>query len=108
MAAIATTDALIARAPEQAAAAVRAIVKTQLALKADVARATAVGRKVFPPQEAELIAELIRRDLPYYDPTIAPEFVVGMNRFARAVGILDAEPRYEDVVATQFSALWKN
>jgi len=108
MAAIATTDALIARAPEQAAAAVRAIVKTQLALKADVARAAAVGRKLFPPQEAELIAELIRRDLPYYDPTITPEFVVGMNRFARDVGILDAEPRYEDVVATRFSALWRS
>src|SRR5205085_1729186 len=33
---IAATDALIARAPEQAAAAVRAIVKTQAALKANV------------------------------------------------------------------------
>ena len=38
---IATTDALIARAPEVAAAAVRAIVKTQEALKADVSRAPA-------------------------------------------------------------------
>ena len=37
-------------------------------LKANVARATEVGRKLFPPSEAELIAELIRRDLPYYDP----------------------------------------
>ena len=28
------------------------------------------GRKLFPPSEAELIAELIRRDLPYYDAAL--------------------------------------
>ena len=52
-------------------AAVRAIVKTHAALKADVSRATEVGRKLFPPSEAELIAELIRRDLPFYDASIS-------------------------------------
>src|SRR5262249_43638416 len=71
MASIATTDRLIAHAPEMAAAAIRAIVKTQAALRQNVAGATEVGRKLFPPSEAELIAELIRRDLPYYDPTIS-------------------------------------
>ena len=71
MASIATTDRLIERSPETAAAAVRALVKTHAALKADVSRATEVGRKLFPPSEAELIAELIRRDLPYYDATIS-------------------------------------
>ena len=106
MASIATTDALIERSPESAAAAIRAVVKTQQALKADVARATAVGRKLFPPAEAELIAELIRRDLPYYDPTISREFVAGMNAFARTENILKGNPTYEAVVATQFSALW--
>src|SRR5215471_16849918 len=60
MASIATTDQLIERAPETAAAAIRAIVKTQTALRHNVARATEVGRKLFPPSEAELIAELIR------------------------------------------------
>ena len=40
-----------------------------------------VGRKLFPPSEAELIAELIRRDLPYYDATISRPFVAGMNQF---------------------------
>ena len=40
---IATSDALIARTPEEAAAAVRAIVKTQAALKANVARAADQG-----------------------------------------------------------------
>ena len=67
MASIATTQRLIDKSPEVAAAAVRAIVKTQHALKKDVTRAAEVGRTLFPPAEAELIVELIRRDLPYYD-----------------------------------------
>src|ERR1700731_849414 len=72
---IAATDSLIARAPDAAAAAVRAIVKTQRALKHDVALATRVGEKLFPPEQAALIAELIRRDLPYYDAAISPRTV---------------------------------
>ena len=106
MASIATTDALIERAPETAAAAVRAIVDTQAALKKDVTLATKVGRKLFPPSEAELIAELIRRDLPYYDASISPEFVAGMNRFSRDVVILAGDVPYEQVVARQFAHLW--
>jgi NitT/TauT family transport system substrate-binding protein len=103
MSALATTDRLIAQSPEIAAAAVRALVKTQNALKVDVGRATEVGRKLFPPQEAELIAELIRRDLPYYDPSISREFVADMNQFARDIGILRGDIPYERVVATQFA-----
>src|SRR5271169_2368700 len=104
---IATSDALIARAPEQVAAAVRAIVKTQAALKADVTRAKTVGDKLFPPSEAALITDLIRRDLPYYDATLSPDFVAGMSAFARKQGILDSDLVYENVVATQFRPLWK-
>lgn len=107
MAAIATTDRLIARAPHEAAAIIRAIVKTQAALKQDVTRASEVGRKLFPPQQAALIAELIRRDLPYYDPTISASFVAAMNQFAQKAGILDAPVAYEDVVATEFAQLWR-
>jgi ABC-type nitrate/sulfonate/bicarbonate transport system substrate-binding protein len=107
MASIAATDALIARSPETAAGAVRALVKTQAALKADPSLATGIGRKLFPPSEAELIAELIRRDLPYYDATISPQFVAGMNQFARDLGILKGDVPYAGVVATQFSHLWK-
>jgi len=81
-------------------------VKTHAALKADPSRATAIGRKLFPPSEAELIAELIRRDLPYYDATISRELVSGMNQFSRDVGILQRDVPYEAVVATQFSHLW--
>jgi NitT/TauT family transport system substrate-binding protein len=104
---IAATEALIARAPDTVAAAVRAIVKTQAALKANVARASEVGRKLFPETEAALIAELIRRDLPFYDATLPRDFIAGMKAFARSQGVLDREAAYEDVVATQFAPLWK-
>jgi NitT/TauT family transport system substrate-binding protein len=107
MASIGTTDALIAKSPETAAAAVRAMVKTHAALKADVSRATVIGKKLFPPSEAELIAELIRRDLPYYDPTISRDFVAGMNQFSCDMGILKGDVPYEQIVATQVSHLWK-
>jgi ABC-type nitrate/sulfonate/bicarbonate transport system substrate-binding protein len=106
-AAIAATDALIARAPGTAEAAVRAIVRTQRALAADPARATEVGRKLFPPDEAGLIAELIRRDLPYYDAAISERTVSGMNAFARDMGILAGEAAYEDVVAVRFRHIWQ-
>jgi NitT/TauT family transport system substrate-binding protein len=106
MASIAASDTLIEREPETAAAAVRAIKRAQEALRADVALATKVGRKLFPEREANLIATLIERDLPYYDPAIGREAVMGMNHFARRIGILDDDPAYEQVVATQFSDLW--
>jgi hypothetical protein len=72
-----------------------------------VSRATQAGRKLFPPAEAELIAELIRRDLPYYDASISPNFVTGMNQFARDVDILRGQIPYERIVATQFAGVWK-
>ncbi len=107
MASIATTDRLIASAPDAAAAAVRAIVKTQAALRADPERATEVGAKLFPTSETALIVELIRRDLPYYDASISEEFVSGMNAFARDVGILKTDPSYDRVVAREFRQYWK-
>ena len=105
---IAATDALIDRAPDKVAAAVRAIVKTQAALKTNVARACEVGEKLFPPSEAALIAELIRRDLPYYDATLSSAFVAGMTEFARSQGLLAGPVSYEDVVAAQFAPLWRS
>jgi len=106
MASVAATDRLIDGSPDVAAAAIRAIVRTQAALRADPERAAEVGRRLFPPAEAALIAELIRRDLPYYDAAISPEFVVGMNQFARDIGILHGDMAYDRVVATRFAPLW--
>ena len=105
-AALITSDAVIQRDPDAVAAAVRALVRTQKALKADYNLATKVGQKLFPAYEASLIAELIRRDLPFYDASISREFVAGMTEFQRHMGLLDRDVNYEDVVATQFSKYW--
>jgi NitT/TauT family transport system substrate-binding protein len=100
MASVATTDRLLKESPGTAMAAVRAIAKTHAALKKDISLATGIGRKLFPPSEAELIAELIRRDLPYYDTAISRDLVAGMNQFARDVGILSDDVPYERIVVT--------
>jgi NitT/TauT family transport system substrate-binding protein len=104
MAALAAADRLIEASPAAAAAAIRAIAKTHAALRNDPALATTVGRKLFPPAEAELIAELIRRDLPYYDIAISESFVAGMNAFARDLGILHGDVAYKQIVAPQLRA----
>ena len=107
MSALITSDAVIKRNPEHAAAAVRALVKTQQALKNDVSLATRVGRKLFPAAEAELIADVVARDLPYYDATVTPEFVKGMVEFQINQKLIDRPVAYEDVVAAEFSQFWK-
>jgi NitT/TauT family transport system substrate-binding protein len=105
-AALSTTDALIAREPERVAAAVRAIVRAQQALRKEPARAADVGRRRFPPAAAEIIATVVERDLPFYDPAIGEPAVAAMNGFARALGLLSAPVAYDDVVATRFQSLW--
>jgi NitT/TauT family transport system substrate-binding protein len=105
---LATTDRLIERSPEIAAAALRALVATQQALKADPSRATEVGQKRFPPRETGLIAGIIQRDLPYYDAAIGEASVAAINAFARRIGVLDGDVAYGGVVATRFSHLWRS
>jgi ABC-type nitrate/sulfonate/bicarbonate transport system substrate-binding protein len=102
----AVADRLIETELETVATAVQAIVATQAALKHDPSLATEVGRRLFPPEYAELIAGLIARDAPFYDASISPHTVETMNAFAREVGLLKGRPRYEDVVATEFAHLW--
>jgi ABC-type nitrate/sulfonate/bicarbonate transport system substrate-binding protein len=106
MASLAATDAFIAKNPEAAAGAVRALRNAQKALKENPARALEAGRRLFPPQEAGLIPELVARDTPYYDASISRKFVAGMNAFSRAQGILQGDPAYEKIVATEFRELW--
>ena len=105
--ALVTRADLVEKTPDQAAAAVRALVKTQKALKADPKRATKVGEKWFPAFEASLIATLVERDLPYYDPAISKGAFDSMCKFAQTTGLTKGVGKYEDVVATQFSDLWK-
>lgn len=101
-----TTDRMIAHAPEAVAAAVRAIVHTQHTLKAHPERAREVGERLFPPAEAAMIAEVIRRDLPFYDPIISAESVSRLNQFAQDLALLPSPVPYEQVVATRFRHLW--
>ena len=96
--ALACAEKTIRERPDVARAAIQAVKQAQQALKEDPSRATKIGQKLFPPQEASMIAELIRRDTPFYDPAITPQTVESMNRFSRDLGILSKNVRYEDVV----------
>jgi hypothetical protein len=58
------------------------------------------------PTEADLIAELIARDLPSDDPTISEDVVSHLNRFAHEVGLLSSSVPYDRVVATRVRHLW--
>jgi len=98
--ALVCTDRTIRERPELARAALDAVHKAQQALKEDPKRATAIGRRLFPPAEAELIAELIRRDAPYYQHGISQLTVRSMNEFARRLGLLSRDARYAEVVWT--------
>jgi ABC-type nitrate/sulfonate/bicarbonate transport system substrate-binding protein len=101
-----TSDHAIARDPEMIAAGLRAVIAAQQALKRDVSLATVVGRKLFPAAEAELIAGVVERDLPFYTPAITDEALAGLIRFCRATGLLKGSLSREQMVATQFSHLW--
>jgi NitT/TauT family transport system substrate-binding protein len=106
-AALTTTERLIEERPQIAAGAVRAIVRTQRALKADPSLATQIGNRLFPPDEAALIAGLIARDAPFYDAAISPEAVAGLNKFAKASGLIAEPISYNRLVASQFRHLWR-
>lgn len=106
MPALVTSDNMITKHPDACAAAIRALVKTQNALKEDLSLATKVGRKLFPPEEAELIADVVERDLPFYSTSISPEFVIGMNKFQKDVGLVKGDFTYDQVVASEFSVYW--
>lgn len=106
--ALVTTENHLRQAPERVAAAMRAVRRAQKALQADPSRATEAARRRFPPNETGLIAELVKRDLPYYDPTISAQVVTQLNHFAQNVGLLSAPVPYERVVAVQFSHLWES
>jgi ABC-type nitrate/sulfonate/bicarbonate transport system substrate-binding protein len=98
--ALVCTEQTIRERPQVALAAIQAVRKAQQALKEDPERATAIGRRLFPPAEASLIAELVRRDAPYYQHGISRLTVASMNRFAQDLGLLSKEASYDEVVWT--------
>ena len=103
---LATTDDFIAREPSAVDAAVRATVRAQAALRANPALARDVGRRKFPPEAAGLIARVVARDAPFYDPVISERSVERLNAFAQSIGHLAAPVPYEQVVATRCRSLW--
>lgn len=102
---LATTDRVVEQSPDIAAAALRALVATQNALKQDVTLATTVGKMRFPPHEATLIVDIVRRDLPFYVASITPASIAAINAFALDMGVLAADVEYEQIVAAQFRDL---
>jgi NitT/TauT family transport system substrate-binding protein len=107
LSALMTSDLAIARDPDMVAAGLRAVVRTQRALADDPSLATEVGRRLFPAAEAAAIADIIARDVAFYDADVSPAAVTGLNAFAQAAGLLDAPVAYDDLVATQFRENWK-
>jgi NitT/TauT family transport system substrate-binding protein len=106
-AALVTRDELVTQQQEAAGAAVRGLIHAQRALVANPSLATDIGRRLFPPAEAELIAELIRRDGPYYHAQISPAMVAHLNQFARDMDLLEGDVPYVRVVAEELAPLWR-
>ena len=63
-------------------------------------------RKLTVGTTAKVTADIIARDVAFYQPQITPEAVAGLNAFARAAGLLKEPVAYDDLVATQFQTLW--
>jgi NitT/TauT family transport system substrate-binding protein len=105
-ASIAVRASLIDEDLQTAAAIVSAMVAAQKALKLDVNRARDVGDKLFPTAQAELITDLIRRDLPFYEAAISRKTVARLSRFARNCGLVETDLDYREVVATDMTDHW--
>jgi ABC-type nitrate/sulfonate/bicarbonate transport system substrate-binding protein len=104
--ALMATDKMLAEHATEVAAVTRAVMRAQAVLRENPQRAAEVGERLFPPMEAGLIAELIRRDAPYYDPAISQEAVTALNAFAQRAGLQVNAAGYHDVVAQQAPSLW--
>ena len=55
-----------------------------------------------------MIAELIRRDTPFYQARITQEAVDGLNELATGIGLINGPVPYDRLVATQFKDLWNS
>src|SRR5262244_694107 len=77
--ALVASERLVAERPD-AAAAVRAVVKTQQALRADPSLAAEAARRIFPPEETALIGAQVARDAPFFNPAVSPDAIDGSCR----------------------------
>jgi hypothetical protein len=104
--ALVASAAAIARDPEFFDAGVRAVVAAQAALRGNVGLARRVGDALFPPGEAAMIEDVVRRDLPYYAPHISERTFAGLVRFAQARNLLRTPVAYESAVGVQYRPVW--
>jgi NitT/TauT family transport system substrate-binding protein len=105
--ALVATDDRIAEDPGEVAAAVRAVVTAQRALREDPTLARTAAMTHFPDEERGLIADLVARDAPFYDASVSERETRALNDFAHAIGLLDdPSVRYEEVVASGFAQYW--
>ena len=102
---LATTSRLLQRDSNLTQSVALAVADSQKILAEDPSAATAAAGKVFPQREASLIARLIERDSPFYEPTIAPSDFEAVNAFARDLGVLGGPAcPYDDVVVSQITS----
>jgi len=96
----------VARDADLVEAGLRAVVAAQAALRADVGLARKVADALFPPAEAVMIEDVVRRDLPYYTAAISEKTFAGLIRFSQARGLLRSPAPYESVVAVEYGKIW--
>lgn len=96
--ALITSTRLLTDQPAAAAAAVRAITRTQDELRRTPARAAEVGQALFPEAEAAIIADLVARDVEYYTPEITRDAVTDLVDFAHATGLTTSPLTYDQIV----------
>jgi len=104
--ALMTSDRLIKDNRAAVESAMRAVRSTQIALRNEPALAAKVGEQLFPRQQADMIEDVVRRDIEFYEPSISPADVEAMNGFSAAIGLLDEPAAFEQVVATEFTSIW--
>jgi ABC-type nitrate/sulfonate/bicarbonate transport system substrate-binding protein len=91
---------LLEQLPDIAAAAKRAIAGTLRDLSADPSRATRIARPLFPQFATDIIADLVARDVPFYNTDITNAAVDGLNRFAMNAGLAKNAKPYSELVAS--------
>lgn len=96
--ALMTSTHLLTEQPRIAAAAVRAVTRTQAELRRTPALAAEVGRALFPEAEAGIITDLVARDVEYYNPEITRDAVADMVDFAHTTGLTTNQLTYEQIV----------
>lgn len=104
--ALMATENFLAERPREAAAAVRAVVRAQEALRNNPGLAAELGERLYPPLEGSLISTLIERDSQFYDAEINEEDIAGLNRLGLGAGLISAPTSYEDFVATEYAEFW--